>query len=82
MGIEIKPNTPVRHEVHMTSEVATYWYKRFTEFKTQNPVTFAEITFAEYLGEQVLTSLMILFKGTDAARKEMPKPDVDEVPGL
>lgn len=69
------PDAPVRHEVHMTSEVATYWYERFTEFKAQNPVTFADLTFAQYLGEQVLTSLMILFKGTDAARQDMPNPE-------
>ncbi len=75
MEVEITPNTPVRHEVHMTSAVATYWYERFTEFKKQNPVTFAEITFAEYLGEQVLTSLMLLFKGTEEARAQMPNPE-------
>jgi len=69
------PDTPVRHEVHMTSEVATYWYERFTEFKATNPTTFAEISFAEYLGEQVLTSLMILFKGTADAVKDMPNKE-------
>jgi len=78
MEVEITENTPVRHEVHMTSVVATYWYERFSEFKKQNPVTFGEITFAEYLGEQVLTSLMLLFKGTEEARSELVEFEEDK----
>ncbi len=55
--------TPIRHEVHMDVEVANFWYDKYGQFKTANPKDFGQLTYAEYLGEQVLTNLMRLMLG-------------------
>lgn len=60
------------YPIHMTPEVAKYWYDRFIEFHQQNE-EFRDITFAEYLGNQVLSSMMLIFQG-------QPKPSVGEEP--
>lgn len=60
---EIKDTTPIVHEVHMDSSVATFWYGKFELFKIANPDDFRSLTFAQYLGEQVLTNLMRLMQG-------------------
>ncbi len=60
---EIETTTPIRHEVHMDASVATFWYDKFEQFKTANPKDFGQLTYAEYLGEQVLTNLMRLMQG-------------------
>ncbi len=63
MEEEIKTTTPIRHEVWMDSTVATFWYGKFELFKIANPKDFGQLTYAEYLGEQVLTNLMRLIQG-------------------
>lgn len=60
----IEIGSPIRHEVHMDASVATYWYDKFSQFKEANPDDFGSLTFAGYLGEQVLTNLMRLMQGT------------------
>ena len=59
----IETTTPIRHEVHMDSTVATFWYGKYVEFTSRNREDFKDLTYAEYLGEQVLTNLMRLMQG-------------------
>ena len=53
----------IRYEISMTTVVATYWFDKFAEFKDNNPEDFGDLTFAEYIGEQVLASMKLLFDG-------------------
>ncbi len=53
---------PIRHEIHMDSEVAAFYYGKFKEFMETNP-EFTDLTFARYLGDVVLTPLKALFDG-------------------
>lgn len=53
----------ITYPIRMTSEVATYWYARFHEFKAQNEKDFADLSFADYIGTQVLANMMRLFLG-------------------
>ena len=64
MGDTVKNTTPIKHEVHMDSSVATFWYGKYVEFTTANREDFKDLTYAQYLGEQVLTNLMRLMEGT------------------
>ncbi len=52
----------LEYPINMTPEVAKYWYDRFLEFHQSN-AEFSDITFADYLGNQVLSSMMLIFKG-------------------
>lgn len=53
---------PIRHEIHMDSEVAQFYYGKFVEFMESNP-EFSDLTFARYLGDVVLTPLKALMDG-------------------
>ena len=63
MGDTVKNKTPIKHEVHMDSSVATFWYGKYVEFTSRNRKDFKDLTYAQYLGEQVLTNLMRLMEG-------------------
>ena len=54
----------IRYTISMKPDVATYWFGKFTEFVKANPEDFKELTFDSYIGEQVLTSMKLLFEGT------------------
>lgn len=68
------------YPINMTPEVAKYWYDRFIEFHQQN-AEFSDITFAEYLGNQVLSSMMLIFKGqvvpAETTAETVESEDVD-----
>lgn len=59
-------NTTITYEIHLTSDVATFWYDKFTQFQeqTKDDPEFETLTFSGYLGGQVLTNLMRLMQGT------------------
>ena len=58
------------YNITMKTEVATYWYDKFKEFTKQNPEDFGNLTFAAYLGGQVLSSMKLLFEGVVPEVKE------------
>ena len=54
----------IRYTISMKPDVATYWYGKFEEFVNANHEDFGMLTFDEYIGEQVLASMKLLFEGT------------------
>lgn len=60
----------ISYEIYMPNEVSTYWYGKFKEFKENNP-EFADLSYGEYLGEQILTNMMRLFDMRAAPETEV-----------
>ncbi len=57
---------PIRHEVHMDSEVAIYWYSKFSEFRASDE-KYENLTYANYLGDYVLGAMKEMIEVTGAA---------------
>lgn len=55
----------IYHEIGFSTEVATYWYGKFEQYKKNNPTLdgIETLTFSIYLGEVVLGSMKTLFEG-------------------
>ena len=53
----------IRYTITMKPDVATYWYGKFTEFVENNAEDFGDLMFDQYIGEQVLASMKLLFEG-------------------
>ena len=62
--MQVETRTPIKHEVHMDVSVANYWYDKFQQFVKTNPEEFGTLTFASYLGDQVLANMMRIFQAT------------------
>ena len=65
------------YPINMMPDVAKYWYDRFIEFHQQNE-EFRDITFADYLGNQVLSSMMLIFNGQKPVEAVEPVEVVED----